>query len=144
MGLKTRIEFHFNVQDARLHTCRLLRKVTSQGLPAVVTGQEQDLQALDTLLWTFSALDFLPHRWAKHPHDGSLITLAPDPAVLQPGEAVLVNLDHAVPSGFEAWTRLLEIVTLDEQARGAARQRWRHYTGLGYALGQHDLSKGAA
>lgn len=141
MGPKTRIEFHFNVQDGGLHTCRLLRKVVGQGLQAVVTGDESDLQALDQLLWTFSPLDFLPHRWADQAQDGSGITLAPDPAQVEPGEAVLVNLGQQVPTGFEAWSRLLEIVTTQDPARAAARQRWRHYSGLGYTLGQHDLSK---
>lgn len=144
MGPRTRIEFHFNVHEGRLHACRLLRKVMGQGLKSVVTGEEADLQQLDQLLWTFSPLDFLPHRWAHQPDDGSPITLAVDPAVLEPGDAVLVNLGHGVPRGFESWTRLLEIVTLDDLARNAARQRWRHYTGLGYSLGQHDLSKGSA
>lgn len=144
MGDRTRIEFHFNVHDGRLHTCRLLRKVLGQGLQAVVTGDESDLQALDGLLWSFSALDFLPHRWAGQAQDGSPITLAPDLAQVTPGQAVLVNLGHQVPAGFQSWPRLLEIVTLEDPARAAARQRWRHYSGLGYSLGQYDLSKAAA
>jgi len=140
----TRIEFHFNVDDRLHHACRLLRKMVGQGLQGVVTGREADLRALDGLLWTFSVLDFLPHRWDDQPGDGSAITLSLDSS--RPGlvGSVLVNLGEQVPSGFERWTRLVEVVSLEAEDRAAARLRWRHYSHQGHEILQHDLSKGAA
>jgi len=137
----TRIEFHFNVDDPLLHACRLARKVTRQGLSCVFTGTEARLRDLDTRLWTFSALDFLPHGWAGASVGPSLITLATEPAQAHRPEAVLVNTGEAVPEGFDQWDRLIEIVGPEPAARTAARERWRHYTRLGYAIGQHDLAK---
>lgn len=140
----TRIEFHFNVEDLLVHACRLARKATRQGVPCVFTGPETRLQALDVQLWTFSALEFLPHGWVGLTSGPVLITLAADPVrALQPG-ALLVNTGDAVPEGFADWDRLIEIVSTEPMARSAARDRWRHYTRLGYGIGQHDLARETA
>lgn len=137
----TRIEFHFNVDEPLAHACRLARKATRQGVPCVFTGPEPRLRALDERLWTFSTLDFLPHGWVGQASGPVLITLASDPVgALQPG-TLLVNTGDTVPEGFADWDRLIEIVSPEPSARSAARERWRHYTRLGYAIGQHDLAR---
>jgi DNA polymerase-3 subunit chi len=53
----TEIAFHFNAPDKLAYACRLLRKAVNSGARVVVTGDAASLQALDTLLWTFSAGD---------------------------------------------------------------------------------------
>jgi DNA polymerase III subunit chi len=136
----TRIEFHFNVDDPLLHACRLARKISRLGQGCVFTGPESWLRQLDTRLWTFSALDFLPHHWAGQAAGTATITLAPEPGEAWQDAAVLVNTGQEVPEGFARWTRLIEIVGREPGDRGAARERWRHYSRLGYALGQHDLA----
>ncbi|MFM8691359.1 MAG: DNA polymerase III subunit chi [Limnohabitans sp.] len=136
----TRIEFHFNVRDTLTHACRLARKARAQGQSMVVTGETSLLQAFDQALWTFSAVDFLPHRWADQTGNPAAITLAPDMAVIEPDDPLLINLGATVPRGFEAWPRLIEIVDQDPQSRRLARDRWRHYTERGYTLERHDLS----
>ena len=54
---------------------------------------------------------------------------------------VLVNLGDDVPSGFEGFQRLIEIVSSDDHGKAQARLRWKHYKSLGFDLVQHDLSK---
>ena len=136
----TRIEFHFNVDDPLLHACRLARKISRLGQACVFTGPEPWLRQLDSRLWTFSALDFLPHHWQDQPAATARITLAPEPAAVLQDGAVLINAGEGVPEGFDGWSRLIEIVGCEPHQRSAARARWRHYAGLGYTLGQHDLA----
>ena len=138
----TRIEFHFNADEPLLHACRLARKISRLGLPCVFTGPEPWLHQLDSRLWTFSALDFLPHHWQGVGQGAvpCLITLAPEPVAVRQDGAVLVNAGEAVPEGFADWSRLIEIVGREPGERTAARARWRHYARLGYSVGQHDLA----
>ncbi len=141
----TRIEFHFNTTERLLYACRLLRKARGRSLTVGVVGSEASLRQLDAALWTFSEVDFLPHSTARDTPEiqaASPIRLHADPAQLT-GLDVLVNLGDEVPAGFESFERLIEIVATDDHGRMTARQRWRHYTALGYALEQHDLSKAA-
>lgn len=137
----TGIAFHFNAPDKLGYACRLLRKAWSQRARIVVTGEDAQLRDLDRQLWTFSALDFLPHCLADAPPDQvarTPIVLARAPAD-SPHQQVLVNLGDTVPEGFERFERLIEVVSQDAQDRDGARARWRHYAGRGYEIQRRDL-----
>ncbi|KQP35233.1 DNA polymerase III subunit chi [Pseudorhodoferax sp. Leaf274] len=137
----TEIAFHFNAPDKLAYACRLLRKAVAGGARAVVSGPDDMLARLDQQLWTFSALDFVPHCMAGSPARvlaASPVVLAVD--VLQaPALPVLVNLGDLVPAGFERFERLIEVVANDEDDRALARGRWKHYVARGYAIVRHDL-----
>jgi DNA polymerase-3 subunit chi len=140
----TDIAFHFNAPDKLAYACRLLRKAVASGAKVVVTGDETSLQALDTLLWTFAPLEFVPHCRADSPIEqrmASPIVLAPhmDQGVALPHHQVLLNLGETVMPGYENFERTIEVVTLDEQDRQNARQRWKHYADRGDAITRHDL-----
>lgn len=141
-----RIEFHFNAPALVPYACRLLRKVHQHGLRAQVVGLPTTLAQLDQMLWTFSPLDFLPHCGpdadaAMRAASRFLLTEEPEPAW---GGAVLVNLGEQVPAGFEAFDRVIEVVSVDDLHRAQARERWRAYTARGHALLRHDLGQASA
>ena len=139
----TEVAFHFNVPDKLGYACRLLRKGAGSGAKVVVTGEADLLRALDTELWTFSALEFLPHC---HAASADPQVLAASPIVLAdapratPHQEVLVNLGTRIPDGFERFERLIEVVTQDDEDRQQARARWKHYADRGYAIKRHDLA----
>ena len=142
----TEIAFHFNAPDKLAYACRLLRKAVGSGSRVVVTAQAQELQQLDSLLWTFSQLDFVPHALQSAPAD----VVASSPVILSesladaPHQQVLLNLGPQVPDGFERFERLIDVVSLDEADRQHARDRWKFYTDHGYVITRHDLNlKGA-
>jgi DNA polymerase-3 subunit chi len=140
----TEIAFHFNAPDKQAYACRLLRKAVASGAKVVVTGDEASLQALDTLLWTFAPLEFVPHCHADSPIEQRIASpivlvqqLMDGPSL--PHHQVLLNLGDAVMAGFERFERAIEVVSLDAQDRQFARQRWKHYADRGYAITRHDL-----
>ncbi|HET8744136.1 MAG TPA: DNA polymerase III subunit chi [Ramlibacter sp.] len=139
----TEVAFHFNVPDKLAYACRLLRKAAGAGARVVVTGEPELLRRLDTELWTFSALEFIPHA---HAGSADAQVLAASPVVLAdtargtPHQQVLVNLGGAVPEGFERFERLIELVSQDEDDRQHARARWKHYADRGYAIQRHDYA----
>ena len=139
----TEVSFHFNVPEKVGYACRLLRKATGQGSRVVVTGEADLLRTLDTQLWTFSPLEFIPHCLAA---EAEPQVLAASPVVLAdsprgtPHHDVLVNLGAAVPDSFERFERLIEVVSQDEGDRQSARSRWKHYADRGYAITRHDLA----
>ena len=53
---------------------------------------------------------------------------------------VLINLQAGVPEHLGNFGRLIEIVPPDEALRAQARQRWRHFTSLGWAPEGFDAS----
>lgn len=133
----TRIDFHSNVGDSLAYACRLLRKAYQAGQPVVVLAEPARLRALDEQLWTFSALDFIPHCGADSAHAaGTPIVLTAD-LDQAPHHKVLLNLGATVPAQFARFERLLEVVgnTPDELAAG--RDRYRFYRDRGYALNNY-------
>jgi DNA polymerase III subunit chi len=138
----TEVTFHFNAPEKTGYACRLLRKAVATGAKVVVTGDGSQLRELDVALWTFSALEFVPHCF-----EGSTpAMLAASPVVLTgsarqaPHHQVLVNLGAAVPEGFERFERLIEVVGAGEGDRQEGRRRWKHYADRGYAIARHDAA----
>ncbi len=137
----TAVRFYVNLPDRLGYACRMLRKAQAMGSAVVVTGDDEDLQALDQALWTFSAQDFVPHaRVGAVPPEvmsHSSIVLSTDP-LATPSRGLLVNLGAQVPAGFEQFERLFELVPEDEYLVQAGRERWRHYKAQGHPVEKHD------
>jgi DNA polymerase-3 subunit chi len=139
----TEIAFHFNADDRLSYLCRLLRKAVAGGAKLVVTGPTNELTQLDLALWTFSTTDFVPHCGL----DASQSVQGKSPVVLAStlglalSTRILINLNESVPEGFEAFQRLIEIVTFDELDKKMARARWKFYADAGCQMVRHDLKK---
>ncbi|MDO9315488.1 MAG: DNA polymerase III subunit chi [Burkholderiaceae bacterium] len=141
----TEVQFHVNVRDRLQYTCRLLRKAVRLGARVVVTGPQAALAELDRALWVFEADEFLPHAVVGEAASlSSAQRRAPVWLVAQADRGVdrpvLINLGADVASGFEAYQRLIEIVSSDDEGRDAGRRRWREYQARGYSPAKHEAT----
>lgn len=137
------VAFHFNAPDKLGYACRLLRKIANSQSRAVVLLAENEIATLDAQLWTFAPLEFVAHCRANAPahvlaHSPVVLTDRLDAAL--PHQEVLVNLSPKWPQGFDAFARVIEVVTVDESDRQSARQRWKRYSEMGLNLIRHDLN----
>lgn len=148
----TEIAFHVNTPDKLDYACRLLRASQKKAAKVLVCGQPDVLRQLSTALWAMTPVEFLPHCFVDAPP----AVLANSPIVLLPGlmaelsteqsealnvalqQEVLLNLGAALPSGFERFARLIEVVSQDDADLQSARVRWKHYKDRGYALTRYD------
>ena len=139
----TEIAFHFNTPNKIGYACRLLRKAYGRGAQVVVTGEPALLRDLDVTLWTFGALEFVPHclgaAQGLRVQARSPILLA-DSTRGAPHQQVLVNLGPVVPDGFKRFERLIEVVGGDDEDRQSGRRRWKHYADRGYSIQRHDVA----
>jgi len=139
------IDFHFNVDHPVIHACRVVRKALSQQNTVLIFSRDaQRLSRLDAALWTFSALDFLPHVYA----DSELADRTPVwlslSATLPSRRDVLVLFDEQVAPGFDDWfgqfARVIEIVSNEPDDRALARQRFKAYREQGFAPCAHEIA----
>ncbi len=137
----TEVAFHFNAPDKLAYVCRFVRKALRNDARVVVAGPQPVTQALSALLWKMAPTDFLAH--ACEGDDAQLFAASPVVLVQDersaPHQELLLNLWDGVPAHFAAFSRVIEVVTLDEQDRAQARLRWKHYAGLGLTIVRHDL-----
>jgi DNA polymerase III subunit chi len=139
----TAVAFHFNAPSKLAYACRLLRKAAAAGSTVAVLGDEPLLLKLDEQLWSFSALDFVPHARVNHLTAEQLahtpIWLC-NAAEQGQGRQVLVNLTQTVPTAYETYSRVIEVVSNDEADKQSARLRWKYYTERGIEIVRHDLN----
>lgn len=138
------VAFHFNVEDKLGYACRLLRKALRGGRRCMVVLDGPDVATLDQALWTFVGNEFVPHARVGAPAAvvrHSPILLGERVEAGWPAD-VLVNLGGGIPEGMDTFERVVDVVSLDEQDRQLARQRWRHYAEQGHSLVRHDLATG--
>lgn len=138
--MAARVEFHTGVAEPVAFACRLLRKAYRSGARILVTAPAERLAAIDQMLWTFDAQDFVPH--VRLP--GPAAALAPRTPIWlatelpsMPLPPVLLNLGADAPQRADAFERVIEIVADEPGERGAGRARWRHYESWGVAPLHH-------
>ena len=140
----TQIDFYTHAEDKLRTACRLAAKAFGQEFRVLVFCPDADTAGrVDRLLWTISAIGFIPHCFASDP-------LAPvTPIVVDDGGAaplhdqILLNLRPEWPPLFSRFQRLIEIVSLDDEDRRLARERFKFYRNRGYDIHTHDLSEGS-
>lgn len=142
------VEFNTGVDDPLQFACRLLRKAARTGVRVLASAPAAELAALDELLWTFDAQDFVPHvrvsgpgaRLAARTPIWLASVVDPPSPVADVRPRVLVNLGCPPPDDPEAFDRIIEIVGTDPAQVQAGRVRWAHYLGWG----DKPLHRGAA
>ena len=148
-----RIDFHSQVNNKPLYSCRLIRKIMASPNPeipmrnVVVVGAKDFLRQLDEQLWSFSAVDFLPHAWGSDDFASEtpvVLVESFDAAELDylPHGDVLIHGGRDLPPSVEAlaarFPRIVEIVSTDEVNRQAGRERYKAYREQGHELHNFD------
>ena len=138
----TSIDFYFNAEDRLQVACRLAAKALKQGSRLLIYAPEGDTASrLDTMMWTWPAIGFVPHSMVNGP------LAAETPVLIASGEEtpadceLLLNLGGECPPHFERFARLLEIVGVIEEEKTTGRGRFRFYRERGYKIASHDLAQ---
>ncbi|MFT7724577.1 MAG: DNA polymerase III subunit chi [Roseateles sp.] len=129
------VSFYSDAAEPLRFACRLVRRALASGKPVGVCVAPAQAAALDALLWSFDASEFIPHRqWdgATPPAPGEVLLVA-DAARL-PHRGLLLNLAEPLPAAAFEFERVLEVVGRTAEAVQAGRVRYRAYKQAGAAL----------
>ena len=147
--MSTRIDFYLDAPDKIAVAARIVHKAYAAGQQMVIYApQASAAEAINRQLWTQPPLSFVPHcRADDRLATETPILIAGNAAQLHavaaqsgaPHQQLLINLDHNTPADFACFARLIEIVSLDEEDRAPARQRFRQYREDGFTIHSHRL-----
>ncbi len=129
------VSFYSEAAEPLRFACRLVRRALASGKPLGICVAPGQAAALDALLWSFDASEFIPHRrWdgATPPAPGEVL-LVEDAAVL-PHRGLLLNLSEALPEAAFEFERVLEVVGQSPEEVQAGRLRYRAYKQSGAML----------
>ena len=137
----TQVFFYHGASDRLAAACALLSGAYAKKKPMLVYASDPEVASgLDRMLWTHSALSFVPHCRADSPLAAETPILITDNLESIPLDERLMNLSRDIPPGFSRFESLIEVVGQDEEDRTAARDRVKFYKDRGYEVRYFDLS----
>ena len=137
----TEVFFYHGASDKIAAACALLSGAYAKKKPVLVYALEKEVAgSVDRMLWTHSALSFVPHCRADSPLAAETPILITDTLETIPQDERLMNLSREIPPGFSRFQSLIEVVGQDESDRLAARDRVKFYKDRGYEVRYFDLS----
>jgi len=139
----TVLTFYTNVEHRVHYACRVVRKARAAGLSVLTFAPDTDhLARFDAALWTFSALEFLPHVYANSPLAAQTPILLAADAARAPARDLLLYLGDQTPDDFAAlfarFARVVEVVSRDDDDRVCGRARFKAYREAGLTPVVHD------
>jgi DNA polymerase III subunit chi len=140
----TQIDFYTNVLDKLTTACRIAAKAYSVGRRMLVFCPDAEVATrIDRMLWTNPATGFIPHCASASPLASKTPIIIDHGGEAPTCDQVLLNLRTEWPPFFGRFERLIEIVSLEDEDRQCARQRFKFYRDRGYEIRTHDLNKTA-
>lgn len=141
------VDFHFNVPGRLLYACQVAKTVLvkHQLTLSFWSSSEDQLKRLNSMLWSFDDLAFLPHAFVGGSFSAASapILLSTDLSALK-GD-VLVLLDDALPpdwrAEFSRFGRIIDIVGTSEQEKATSRIRYKAYRDSGVKLMAYDRKR---
>ena len=121
--------------------CRLAEKAYRlENTVYIHTQTRDDAERLDKLLWTFRDGSFVPHHLAGHAQQdlASPVTIGFGADDVEPRD-LLINLSDAIPECSDAFPRVAELVTSDEDCKQRSRKRFAEYREQGHQLETHKV-----
>ena len=138
----TQVFFYHGASDKIAAACALLGGAYAKNKPVLVYAPENDVASdVDRMLWTQSALSFVPHCRSGSPLAGETPILITDNLDQPPQDDRLMNLSQVVPPGFSRFHSLIEVVGREEADRSSARDRVKFYKDRGYEVRYFDLGE---
>ncbi len=133
------------IDDAKFKLAsRLANKLQRSDRRAlVVTDSDEDTNTLDAIMWSFNDASFLAHDDLTEKETPSMIQIGSHTSVSQEVLArdydVLINLAKDIPVYSHHFSRIADIVEVDEAAKSAGRARYKIYKTEGFELKMHDI-----
>lgn len=125
-----------------LYACRVTEKAYKLGHSVYIhVSDDQQAQALDDMLWTFSQGSFIPHARcdaAVQPDTPVHIGYGKEPDFTSD---VLINLAPAVPSFYSRFERVVEIVDQSEAVKSKGRERFKFYREHQCDVNSHNVGR---
>lgn len=121
--------------------CRLAEKAYRlDNTVHIHTVDRADAECVNDLLWTFRGGSFVPHDMVAGANSNkqSPITIGCGDDEIAPRD-LLINLCNDVPAFAEAFPRVAELVTSDDDCKRESRKRFAEYRDKGHALQTHDV-----
>jgi DNA polymerase III subunit chi len=140
----TRVDFYLDAESKLAVAARLAQKSLGAGMRlAIYAPDEETAERIDRSLWTFAPNAFVAHSMEDSPlaSESPVVILQQISSRATLDFPILINLADRAPDGIMAFKRIIEIVTLDDEDKASARERFKTYRELGCEMLTHRLGQ---
>lgn len=121
--------------------CRLTEKAyTLKNRTYAHVASAAHARELDELLWTFRAGSFVPHAVTSAESSERPPVLIGHAADVEAQGDLLINLSDTIPTFFESFDRIAEIIDASEDGKRAGRERYAFYRDNGFEPNTHKIA----
>ncbi|EKE01237.1 MAG: DNA polymerase III, chi subunit superfamily [uncultured bacterium] len=126
-----------------LYACRVIEKAYTNGHTIYVhTATMDEAQNFDTQLWTFRDISFVPHEiYSQNSTSGAPILIGYN-GIAPEKKEILINLTSEIPSFYQQFDHIIEIIPNDDQLKTAARKQYQVYQHSGYQMETFNIPIG--
>ena len=138
----SRVDFYILSDNTNIDrfACNIAAKAWSQGNKVYIhTQSQQSSDTIDSLLWTFRDISFIPHEhYLGDSTEESSVLIGHD-SDFPDSYDVIINLNTEIPYFADQFSRIVEIVGGDESTKSMARQRYKQYKSGEYEMHDHKI-----
>ena len=137
-----RVDFYLLSDESNTHkfVCIMVSKAWTAGNYVYVLTESEDItNKIDSLLWTFRDISFIPHEIYNETENSEA------PVTIGYGDhypshsQVMINLNNKIPEFANNFNRIVEIVENNEKKKEIARERYREYKKNNYEIHNHKI-----
>lgn len=130
------------IKNRDLYICRLVEKACQNNKKVFIHSSSlTEAQTIDTQLWTFRDISFIPHM-IYNDENGCLLNQALIGYGAIPPENycdVLINLSNEIPSFYNKFQHVIEVILADDNAKIIGRKKYKIYQQNKYEMESHTL-----
>ena len=128
------------IKTRDLFLCRLIEKAFTSGRKIYVNAATlEEAQTIDTQLWTFRDVSFVPHAIYNTDLDSSAPVLIGNNAMLSSDFDVLINLAPEIPEFYSKFQHIIELIISDDMQKKIGREHYKFYQQNNYQLETHTV-----
>lgn len=125
----------FSLKGRILYTCRIIEKAYNNNHKIYVhTANLEETQSLDTQLWTFSDISFIPHEVFNQDTNSDSQILIGYHEPPKGSNDILINLTSEIVPSYQQFNHLIEVILNDDNLKALGRRRFQIYQKEGYPI----------
>lgn len=125
-----------------LYACRIIEKAYSNGQTVYVyVANAEEAQNFDKQLWTFRDISFVPHEiYNQNLNSKAPVLIGYNLAAVEKKD-VFINLASEIPSFYQLFNHIIEIIPNDANLKAVARKQYQVYQSSGYQMETFNIKE---
>lgn len=123
-----------------LFACKLIEKAYNSKCKIYINASSiEEMQNIDTQLWTFRDISFIPHEIFNNKNSNCQILIGYNAIPPIEHKDVLLNFSSSIPTFCNQFAHIIEIVYNNDEIKKISRQHYKFLQSNNYEIQTHEI-----